>query len=104
MVIIQRKHKRQSKTISNFAFDTAVDGLFYLVGAVPAIFGYLRLVELGGEYFYIFLQIMIIVLTVIYAKIFPFITLYFNEFKDIKNDDLRLKIKNLITKTRFPLA
>ena len=102
MVIIQRKHKKASKTVSNFFFDTAVEGMLALVSSFPVIYGYLRVVEVGGEYFYIFLQIIIILLTVIYAKIFPFMTLYFNNFKAIKNDDLRLKIKNLQTKTRFP--
>jgi STE24 endopeptidase len=69
----------------------------------PVIYGYLRVVEVGGEYFYIFLQIIILIVTILYAKIFPYATIYFNKYKDIKNLDLKLKLNNLITKTRFPV-
>lgn len=69
----------------------------------PVIYGYLRVVEVGGEYFYIFLQIIILIVTILYAKIFPYATIYFNKYKDIKSLDLKLKLNNLITKTRFPV-
>ena len=45
---------------------------------------------------------LIILATVIYAKLFPFLSVYFNKFKSIKNEDLQLKIKHLTSKTRFP--
>lgn len=44
LVIIQRKHKRESKTISDYLFDLGVDGFFFLVSAIPVIYGYLRIV------------------------------------------------------------
>lgn len=104
MFIIERKHKRLAKTIYNYSFDLMVEGLAFCIVIAPVIYGYLRVVEVGGEYFYVFLQVIILVMTVLYAKIFPYATIYFNKFKDIKNDDLRFKINNLITKTHFPLA
>ncbi len=70
----------------------------------PVIYGYLRVVEVGGEYFYVFLEIIILVITVLYAYIFPYATIYFNKFKEISNEHLKLKINHLIIKTRFPLA
>jgi len=48
LIIIQRKHKRQSKTISDFFFDTAVEGILVCLSATPVIYGYLRIVEIGG--------------------------------------------------------
>lgn len=80
-----------------------MEGVLFLVVIAPVIYGYLRVVEVGGEYFYLFLQVIILVVTVVYAWIFPYATIYFNKFKEIKDPELKLKINNLIIKTRFPL-
>lgn len=74
-----------------------------MVVIAPVIYGYLRVVEVGGEYFYIFLQIIILIFTILYAKIFPYATIYFNKYKDIRDSSLKLKLRNLILKTRFPV-
>lgn len=55
MFIIERKHKRLTKTFYSFWFDLCVEGFLFLVVIAPVIYGYLRVVEVGGEYFYLFL-------------------------------------------------
>ncbi len=59
--------------------------MFTLLVLSPVLYGYLRVVEYGGDSYYIFLQIFVFVVTIIYAQIYPYATIYFNQFKDIAN-------------------
>ena len=83
MEIIDKKHKRVKKTLSSFVFGIMVEGILTLVPVVPILIGYLRVVEWGGDLFYLLLQAFILVVTIIYAHIYPYITIFFNNFKDI---------------------
>jgi hypothetical protein len=52
----------------------------------PIIYGYLQVVEISGEYFYVFLQIFVISITIILTWIHPnLIAPLFNKFVELKD-------------------
>jgi STE24 endopeptidase len=105
MEIIDKKHKMVTKTLYDYIYDLFVEGILTLLVISPIIYGYLRLVSIGGKYYFIFLQIFILVITVILAQVYPnFIAPYFNRFSTIQDEDVKFKIRNLAAKTGFPLG
>lgn len=85
MEIIDKKHKKVSKTLASYLYDLVVDGILTLLALAPVLYGYLRVVEIGGESYYLFLQIFVFVVTIIYAQIYPYAIIFFNNFKDISD-------------------
>jgi hypothetical protein len=102
MEIIDKKHKKVSKTLASYLYDLVVDGMFTLLALAPVLYGYLRVVEIGGESYYLSLQIFVFAITAIYAQIYPYANIFFNKFKDISDPELSIQIKNLALKTHFP--
>ena len=85
-------------------YDLFVEGLLFLIIFPPIIYGYLRVFELGGEYFYVFLQIFALLITIVLTWIHPnFIAPLFNEFKELTNTNLRMKIYTMANRTKFPI-
>jgi len=104
MEIIDKKHKMVTKTIYSYFYDLIVEGLLTLLVISPIIYGYLRVVEIGGDYYFWGLQIFILITTVTLAQIYPnIIAPYFNKLKSIRSPTLKIKLKNLADKTSFPL-
>lgn len=94
-----------TKTLYDYIYDLFVEGILTLLVISPIIYGYLRLVSTGGRYYFLFLQVFILVVTIILAQVYPnFIAPYFNRFKSIKDEQVKFKIKNLALKTGFPLG
>lgn len=91
-----------TKTLTGYIYDLIVDGiLFLLFGLAPILYGYLRIVQIAGEYYFFFLQIFIFLVTIFYAQIYPYVTIYFNKFEPIKSEELLKKIKFLTIKSGF---
>lgn len=44
MEIIDKKHKKVSKTLANYLYDLVVDGILTLLALAPVLYGYLRVV------------------------------------------------------------
>ena len=103
LFLIERKHRKSDKTINSYVFDLFVNGALSVIVIVQVVYSYLRVIEWGGINYYIFLLLVIVIYTFFVERIYPYSTIYFNKFKRIKNEDLRFKIKNLITKTGFPV-
>lgn len=65
----------------------------------PIIYGYLQVVQVGGEYFYVFLQIFVIFITVVLTWVHPnLIAPLFNKFTELKDEDLKAKIYGIALK------
>lgn len=45
MEIIDKKHKRVSRSLQDYLGDLVVDGIITVVFMLPVLYGYLRLVE-----------------------------------------------------------
>jgi hypothetical protein len=48
MEIIDKKHKQVSRTLKTYLRDLVIDGILTLVFMLPVLYGYLRIVEVGG--------------------------------------------------------
>lgn len=93
-----------TKSLYSYTYDLFVEGILTLLVISPIIYGYLRVVEIGGDYYFWGLQIFILLITITLAQIYPnIISPYFNKFRSIRDESLRLKVKNLVDKTSFPL-
>lgn len=57
--IIEKKYGFTNKTLDLFIYDLFMEGILMLIIFPPILFGYLRIIEYGGEYFYLFLQVML---------------------------------------------
>lgn len=44
MEIIDKKHKKVSKTLASYLYDLVVDGILTLLALAPVLYGYLRVV------------------------------------------------------------
>ena len=75
MEIIDKKHKRVSRTLQNYLGDLVIDGILTVVFMLPVLYGYLRLVEEGGERFYFFLLIFTLLATIAYVQVYPYLTI-----------------------------
>lgn len=102
MEIIDKKHKRVSRTLQNYLGDLVIDGILTVVFMLPVLYGYLRLVEEGGERFYFFLLIFTLLATIAYVQVYPYLTIFFNKFKPVADPELLTQIANLALKAHFP--
>lgn len=102
MEIINRKHKKAAKNLGTYMYELVVDGILTLLALAPVLYGYLRVVEVGGESYYLFLQIFVLAITVTYAQIYPYAVVFFNEFKDVVDPELLGQLQNLALKSDFP--
>lgn len=71
----------------------------------PIIYGYLQVVQVGGEYFYVFLQIFVIFITVVLTWVHPnVIAPLFNKFTELKDEDLKAKIYGIASKNAIEIS
>lgn len=103
--VIEKKYNFTNKTLELFIYDLFVEGALMLIIFPPIIYGYLQVVQLGGEYFYIFLQIFVICITIILTWIHPnLIAPLFNKFTELKDNDLKLKILTIANKNNIHIS
>jgi hypothetical protein len=48
MEIIDKKHKKVTRTLKSYLNDIVIDGMLTLPSMVSLLYGYLRVVEYGG--------------------------------------------------------
>lgn len=103
--VIEKKYNFTNKTIEIFIYDLFVEATLMLIIFPPIIYGYLQVVQVGGEYFYIFLQVFVICITVVLTWIHPnLIAPLFNKFSELKDEDLRLKIYTIANKNGIKIS
>lgn len=74
---------------------------------IPVVlYGYLYAVEIGGKYFFISVEIFVLIITVIIQYVYSnFIAPCFNRFEEIpQNGELYQKVSKLAKKIKFPLT
>jgi hypothetical protein len=85
MEIIDKKHKQVSRNLKTYLKDLVIDGIITVVFMLPVLYGYLRIVEVGGESYYFFLLVLTLIFTIIYVQVYPYMTIYFNKFKPVSD-------------------
>jgi len=103
--ILEEKFGFNKKTLWIFLYDECVSTTVSIVLGIPIFYGFLWVVEAGGEYFYIYVEIFIIVIVFILMTIYPnWIAPLFNKYTELEDGTLKTKINNLASKLNFPLT
>ena len=103
--IVEETFGFNKKTIWIFIYDEIVSTIVSIVLGVPIFYGFLWVVESGGDYFYIYVEIFMIIIIFILMTIYPnWIAPLFNKYTDLEEGSLKEKINNLALKLKFPLT
>lgn len=103
--VIDEKHGFNKKTIALFIKDTLISIVLSLVLGIPIFMGLIYILEIGGDYFYIYVEIFIIIISIFLITIYPHaIAPLFNKFTELEDGSLKDKIKELAKNMDFPLT
>jgi STE24 endopeptidase len=103
--VIEEKHGFNKQTIGLFVYDTALSFGLTTVITFPILWGFLNIVEYGGEYFFIYVEIFIFFLIFAGLLIWPnFIAPLFNKFEELENGSLKDGINKLAADLKFPVT
>lgn len=103
--VIEKKYNFTNKTIEIFIYDLLVEATLMVIIFPPIIYGYLQVVQVGGEYFEVFLQIFVIFITIVLTWIHPnLIAPLFHQFTELKDAELRMKIYTIANKNSIKLS
>ena len=102
--IIEEKFGFNKKTLYIFIYDEVVSTIVAIVLTVPIYYGFLWAVEIGGEYFYIYVEIFLIIVVILMITIYPsLIAPLFNKYTELEDGSLKTKINLLADSIKFPL-
>jgi STE24 endopeptidase len=102
--VIEERHGFNKKTLGLFIKDTLISFVLIMTLAVPIVLGLVWVIEVGGKYFYIYVEIFVIIIALLIITIYPhFIAPLFNKFTELEEGKLKEKINELASKVSFPL-
>jgi len=102
--VIKQKHGSNNMTFSTFIMDTVKQTILVVVLLLVITPLFIKIMELGGENFYIYLFIFIVIFSMIMLWLVPnFIMPLFNKYEDIEEGELKDKVYALAGKLDFPL-
>jgi len=104
--VIEETHGFNKQTFRLFFVDKAKShGLFMVIG-LPLCALFLKIIQWGGEYFYIYVSVFLFVVQMVMVTIYPvLIQPCFNKVTELPEGELRKKIEELALDARvqFPL-
>ena len=81
-----------------------MESLLSLIIFTPVLYGYIYAVEKGGDYFFIYVEIFVCILTYVMMIIYPtLIAPLFNKFEELEDGELKESINELALSIDFPL-
>jgi STE24 endopeptidase len=103
--VIEKKHGFNKQTIGLFFYDTALSFSLTTVITLPILWGFLKVVEYGGEYFFLYVEIFIFFVIFAGLLIWPnFIAPLFNKFEELEDGSLKDGINKLASTLKFPVT
>jgi STE24 endopeptidase len=103
--VIEERHGFNKKTIGLFIKDTLTSFALGIILTIPITLGLVKVIEIGGKYFYIYVEIFVIIVAFLMITIYPhFIAPLFNKFTELEEGKLKEKINALAKKVDFPLT
>ena len=103
--VIEEKFGFNKTTVSTFIKDQIKTFILYLIFLPPLLSLLVYIIIKGGKYFYIFVEIFVIILLFLFMWIYPnFIQPLFNKFKDLEEGDLKKQIFELANRVNYPLT
>ncbi|KAG0068391.1 hypothetical protein BGZ89_004794 [Linnemannia elongata] len=103
--VIEERHGFNKQTLKLFISDTIKGHLIGGIIGMPFLAGFLKVIKLGGENFYLYVWLFMVVFQLIMVSIFPtFIQPLFNKFDPLPEGELRTMIEALASRISFPLT
>lgn len=103
--VIEQKHGFNKQTYSLFFKDQIKSFLLTILIGGPILVGLLKIIEWGGEYFYIYVWVFLTTVILIFsAFLHDLIAPLFNTFTPLEDGSLRSKIESLAKTLSFPLT
>ncbi|KAI9356545.1 peptidase family M48-domain-containing protein [Zopfochytrium polystomum] len=103
--VIEERHGFNKQTIALFLSDLLKELLLTVVLLSPLIAGLLSVIQWGGDQFFYYVWIFMLVFQIVMVIIYPtLIQPLFNTFKPLEEGALRQKIEKLAKSVNFPLA
>jgi len=102
--VLEQKFGFNRMTVKTFISDLIKEILLTLILIIPLIYAILYLMNISsiGDYWWIYVWIIISLFTLIMMWIYPsFIAPIFNKFNPLDNDALKNRINNLLERTGF---
>ncbi|CAM9212474.1 unnamed protein product [Discosporangium mesarthrocarpum] len=115
--VVEGKHGFNKQTLGVFFADkvggpdnvhgaTFIKGIILsvLIGA-PALAMALHIVEWGGRFFYVYLWVFMLCLTLVMLTVYPVLIMpLFNKYTPLEEGELKTAIEDLAAKVKFPLT
>lgn len=100
--ILEEKFGFNKTTISTLILDLLKGLVLILLIGLPFIYSILYLMQDMGKYWWIFVWLMLIGFSLLALWLYPtFIAPLFNQFKSLEDQELKVKINNLLKRTGF---
>ena len=103
--VLEEKFGFNKTTPKTFIKDQIKTLLLFCIFLPPVLSLFVYIIIKGGKYFYIFSEILFIIIIFVFLWIYPnFIQPLFNKFKDLEEGELKEGIFNLAKRVNYPLT
>lgn len=91
-------------TLGTFTSDRFKSYLMYLLLGFPIYYGMMKIIEVGGPNFYIYLTIFSVCTILFMMILIPNVIMpCFNKYTELEDSELRQRIEELARNMKFPL-
>ncbi|CAF3437815.1 unnamed protein product [Rotaria sp. Silwood1] len=103
--VLEEKHGFNKQTIGFFIKDTIKKLLVTFVLMLPIFSLLIKIIQIGGDYFFVYAWLFITIMSLIIAFIYPnYIAPLFDRYDPLREGELRSSIERLAEQIKFPLA
>ncbi|XP_055636042.1 CAAX prenyl protease 1 homolog [Toxorhynchites rutilus septentrionalis] len=103
--VLEEKHGFNKQTPGFFVKDQIKSFLVGQVLSVPIVAAIVYIVQIGGEYFFIWLWAFVGVVSLVLISIYPvYIAPLFDKFRPLEDSELKTSIEQLAASLKFPLG
>ncbi|CAF0822142.1 unnamed protein product [Rotaria sordida] len=103
--VLEEKHGFNKQTIGFFIKDTIKKLLVTLILMLLMFSLLIKIIQIGGDYFFVYAWLFITIMSLIIAFIYPnYIAPLFDRYDPLREGELRSSIERLAEQIKFPLA
>ncbi|XP_055549804.1 CAAX prenyl protease 1 homolog [Wyeomyia smithii] len=103
--VLEEKHGFNKQTAGFFIKDQIKSFLVGQVLSIPIVSAIIYIVQIGGDYFFIWLWAFMGVVSLLLITIYPvYIAPLFDKFRPLEDGDLKKSIEDLAASLKFPLG
>ncbi|CBJ27157.1 CaaX prenyl protease Ste24 [Ectocarpus siliculosus] len=103
--VVEAKHGFNKQTLGLFFADKVKSMLLTVVISVPVLSCVLKIIELGGKHFYVYVWAFMFCFSILMLTIVPTVIMpMFNTYSPLEDGELKSSIENLAKRVSFPLT